>query len=147
MFHFCILLWETLNQKLQRMLICTGNHCVTLLFIGLIWLWVWNHFQHCCLLNSHPNGGWACAWMAPFSFLIDGYWVQSGGSSLLTNTQEETAAKTVFFFFFQIALWTSGLRAADKLRLCMVAYCSAPLLPSSAQSKRPCGIYKVNTEV
>lgn len=49
--------------------------------------------------------------------------------------------------FYQIALWTSGLGAADKLRLCMVAYCSAPRLPSSAHSQRTSGIYKVNTEV
>lgn len=34
--------------------------------------------------------------MAPFSFLIDDYWVQSDGSRLLANTQEETAAKTAF---------------------------------------------------
>lgn len=44
----------------------------------------------------------------------------------------------------QISLWTSSLWAADKLRLCMAAYCSAPCLPSSSQSLRPCGIYKVN---
>ncbi len=39
---------------------------------------------------------WACVWMAPFSFLIDDYWMQSDGSSLLANTREETTAKTTF---------------------------------------------------
>lgn len=53
-------------------------------------------FQLCCLLHSHSNGGCACLRMAPFSFLIDDYWVQSDGSSLLANTQEETTAKTAF---------------------------------------------------
>lgn len=38
--------------------------------------------------------------------------------------------------FCQIALWTWGPWAADKLRLCVAACCSAPCLPSSAQSLR-----------
>lgn len=53
-------------------------------------------FQQHCLLNSHPNSGCACVWMAPFSFLIDDYWVLSDGSSLLANTREETTAKTAY---------------------------------------------------
>lgn len=52
--------------------------------------------KQCCLLNSHAHSGRACVWMAPFSFLIDDYWVLSDGSSLLANTLEETAAKTAY---------------------------------------------------
>lgn len=35
-------------------------------------------------------------WIAPFRFLIDAYWVQSGAGCLLANTWKEARAKTAF---------------------------------------------------
>lgn len=69
---------------------------------------------------------------------MDGYWARSDGSSLLGGSRSQDDV------FCQIALSTLDRRAADALRLCMVVHFSASRLPSSTQSQRPGGTYKVN---
>lgn len=127
--RFIIFYWwscfaeKLLKQKQQGMLHARSTYHITLLILVPYDCSpaLFPAPPQSCLLKSYPNNSCARVWMAPFSFLIDDYWVQSDGSSLLANTWEEATAKTAFLSdcslnFRPMSCWQTETLRSDVLQ-------------------------------
>lgn len=89
-------------------------------------------YQYLCMNGTLLGSNW---------WLLGALWRKQSAGKHMGGSQSQ------YYVFCQNTLSTLGPWAADTLRLCMVVYFSAPHLPSSTQSPRPWGIYKINIRV